>query len=58
MMPNVSDIMRFEAGEMTEDEVIEFFQGMINTGVVWQLQGFYGRTAVQLIEAGLCDPAE
>ena len=58
MMPNVNDIIDFENGEMDEEQVAEFFQGMINSGVVWQLQGFYGRTAVSLIEAGDCVSAE
>lgn len=56
-MPNVDDIIRYENGEMKESEVIEFFQGMVNSGVVWQLQGSYGRTAQALIEAGLVEPA-
>ena len=58
MMPNINDITDFENGEMDEEQVAEFFQGMINSGVVWQLQGFYGRTAVTLIEAGDCVSAE
>ena len=58
MMPSISDIMEFESGEMEGEELADFFQGMINSGVVWQLQGFYGRTAVALIEAGECMTAE
>ena len=44
-MPNVGDIIRYENGEMEDYEVIEFFQGMITSGIVWQLQGSYGRMA-------------
>ena len=58
MMPNITDIIDFENGEMDEEQMAEFFQGMINSGVVWQLQGFYGRTAVSLIEAGECLTAD
>ena len=58
MMPNITDIIDFESGEMDEERVAEFFQGMINSGVVWRLQGFYGRTAVALIEAGECVTAD
>jgi len=54
MMPDVDFIIRFEGGEVTEEEVTENFQQMINSGVVWQLQGFYGRTAKGLIDAGRC----
>ena len=53
-MPHVDKIMAYEAGEMTEDEVIEFFQGLIDSGLCWQLQGHYGRTAQSLIENGYC----
>lgn len=53
-MPNLDFIIRFENGEATEDEVISEFQKMIDSGIVWRLQGFYGRTAASLIESGLC----
>jgi hypothetical protein len=53
-MPNIDFIIRFENGEAPEDEIISEFQKMIDSGVVWTLQGFYGRTAAALIDAGLC----
>lgn len=53
-MNNFDFILAFEAGELEDDEIIEGFQELINDGIVWQLQGFYGRTAHDLIEAGLC----
>ena len=33
------------------------WQSLIDSGVVWKLQGFYGRTAQSLIEAGHCHAA-
>ena len=51
---SVSFIMAFEDGELGEDEVVAGFQELINSGLVWQLQGFYGRTATALIESGKC----
>jgi hypothetical protein len=42
----------------SEDECLEAWQWLIDEGHVWKLQGFYGRTAVNLIEAGLCTQAE
>lgn len=53
-MPDVNDIIRYEQGEMTEEEVVPFFQGMIDSGVVWRLQGSYGRAAQMLIDCGAC----
>jgi hypothetical protein len=49
----VGNIMAFEDGELDDDEVIALFQHLVTTGMAWQLQGSYGRTAVALIEAGL-----
>jgi len=46
-------IMAYEQGELDEDEVIELFQELVNSGLAWQLQGHYGRTAVAMIDAGL-----
>jgi len=46
-------IIAFEEGELTEEEVIELFQELVNNGMAWTLQGFYGRTAMNLISQGL-----
>ena len=49
-MTLVDEIIRYENGDMTDEEVIIFFQGLVNTGLAWSLQGHYGRTAEALIE--------
>ena len=49
-----SDIIAYENGELDEPQVVEFFQNLINTGIAWQLQGSYGRTAADLLKCGLC----
>lgn len=41
----------------SEEQLIEAWQLLIDTGTCWQLQGFFGRTAAGLIEAGVCQPA-
>ena len=50
----VSFMMAFEDGELGEDEVVAGFQELIDSGLIRQLQGFYGRTATALIESGKC----
>lgn len=50
---DIDKLIRFEQGELDQDEVIELFQELVDTGLAWQLQGCYGRTAQSLIEAGL-----
>lgn len=45
----------FDSEEHDEEEQLEAWQYLVDTGVVWQLQGFYGRGAKALIEAGLVE---
>lgn len=45
-------MIAFENGELDEDGIIELFQHLVDTGLAWRLQGFYGRTAAALIEGG------
>lgn len=50
----VGKIIEYEEGSMNREEMVEFFQELINSGLVWQLQGSYGKTAEQLIRSGEC----
>ena len=38
----------------TEAEQIEAWQHLIDTGLAWTLQGWFGRYAAELIEQGVC----
>ena len=49
----IDELIRYEAGELDEEELIDLFQRLVDSGLVWTLQGHYGRTAKQLIEAGV-----
>jgi hypothetical protein len=44
----------FDGEDHDEQDVIAAFQRLIDLGVVWTLQGFYGRTAHALLEDGVC----
>lgn len=46
-----------EGENATEAQQIEAWQHLINTGMCWTLQGWFGRTARDLIESGICTPA-
>ena len=43
--------------EGDESQQIDAWQHLIDTGLCWTLQGFFGRAATQLIESGICRPA-
>ena len=49
----VEQISDYEEGRLTQAEVVELFQQLLDTGVGWTLQGSYGRMAIRLIEQGL-----
>jgi hypothetical protein len=54
-MQNLTEqIILYESGELTESQTIQLFQHLINSGLVYSLQGHYGRTAEALIAAGSC----
>lgn len=38
----------------SEDQIIEAWQHLIDTGLAWSLQGWFGRTASYLIDQGVC----
>ena len=51
--PTVELIMRYEAGETTEEETLKLFQRLLDEGLIWSLQGHYQRMAQHLIDSGL-----
>ena len=38
----------------TEDQQIEAWQHLSDTGLAWSLQGWFGRNAEELINQGIC----
>lgn len=51
-MPDIDTMTAWEEGSLDFDDEVALFQGLVDSGLAWQLQGCYGRRAVDLIEAG------
>jgi hypothetical protein len=49
----IDKVIAYEAGELNEDETLDLFQQLVDTGMIRGLQGHYGRTAQAIIDAGL-----
>lgn len=39
----------------TDEEALAYWQKLVDTGYAWQLNGWYGRQAASMIEAGLIE---
>jgi len=53
-MTMINQVIAYEQGELDEEGIIDLFQELINSGMAWEMQGSYGRTAKALINAGYC----
>ena len=56
-METVDAVLIAEGIEEVDTETyIKAWQHLIDTGMCWNLQGWFGRTANELIESGTCSP--
>jgi hypothetical protein len=53
-MFGLDDVNTIESGDATEEEYFSALQRAINSGDGWKLQGSYGRSMMDAIEAGKC----
>ncbi len=51
----VEKIMAFEEGQLTEEEIPDLFQELVDRGIINHLQGFYQRIATDLALSGKID---
>jgi len=42
----------------SEEQYFAAWQQLIDTGLAWSLQGWFGRTAIRFIEEGMCTMPE
>ena len=50
-------VIAYESGEIEDTaEIVEGFQSLIDSGLIFHLQGCYGRTAAYFIRTGVCTP--
>ena len=54
-MTNLEAVMIAEGVEEpdTEEQFLEAWQQLVDTGLAWKLQGWFGRRAEELIESGI-----
>ena len=45
-------LIEYEQGKLNHEQICELFQELYDSGLVWNLQGHYGRFAYELLEEG------
>ena len=58
MQDIVGQIMAFEQGELEDGEVYALFQFLLDSGMIYSLQGSYQRMAEDLLLAGVIEQPE
>lgn len=48
-MGTLERMHRYEQGDFDHEETVDLFQDLIDSGLIWELQGSYGRTAERLL---------
>ena len=51
-------LLKWTTEGLDEEDTIELFQQLIDSGLAWQLEGHIGRCAMDLINSGDCHHCE
>jgi hypothetical protein len=46
-------IIAYEQGELNDEDIIDLFADLLNSGLIYSLQGHYQRQCQSLLDAGL-----
>ena len=57
MLYNATMIAEGTMDETSDMSYVQAWQHLVDTGVVWELQGFYGRAAHRMLSEGTLQPA-
>lgn len=53
----MTSLKSYELGLLSEKEIIQLFQDLINSGDIWDMPRHYQNKAYKLIEEGYCKDA-
>jgi hypothetical protein len=48
-------LIAYENGDLNTEQTVELFQNLVDSGLIFSLQGDYMRTVKELVKAGLID---
>lgn len=48
-----NEIAAYEDGRLDQEATVDLFQYLVDTGLAWEIEEHYGRTAEELIREGL-----
>ena len=48
-------LMAYENNELNEEQTVNLFQNLVDSGLIFSLQGHYMRVAKELVAMGLLD---
>ncbi|MGE4606350.1 MAG: hypothetical protein AAEJ52_06385 [Myxococcota bacterium] len=46
------DLRAYESGELEDAAIVRLYQHLADTGQVWEMEGHYSKTALELAESG------
>ena len=49
----LDQLIAYESGELSEEDTIDLFQQLLDSRILYSLQGFYQRAAQDMIAQGL-----